>query len=401
MKRRAPGILVLAAVLQLAAGAACGESIFNLNLLGSPVSQGDIHGIALGGNYQLVNDSLAVLQANPAMLSLVRKVTFGTSQYVSSDLTRGATGTERNVSTKFTAFTFAFPFLNRFAVGLGYRGRYDPDGSFTLPMLSSDGQPYNQTYTRTGGLYSYPLTVATSITPYLNVGGYFSLENGSLEGRWDVVFADPAQQRAVNIDRRTFKGHGWGLGAVVRPLPALVVGVSYDGRVDYDTDVKLRFSNRSANADYSERVALPARWTAAASWRVHAMAIHAGGSFCDFTKFEGLGFPAENLEREESAALGLEYLDGFPLFGRHWPVRLSVSWEQLPYDYPAGEPIRRIVAGLGTGLHFRDGKGRIDFAIQTGKVGSKGRNGLETQILRLYVGVSGAEIWQHKRAAPN
>jgi hypothetical protein len=95
--------------------------------------------------------------------------------------------------------------------------------------------------------------------------------------------------------------------------------------------------------------------------------------------------------------VGLEYLRGVPLFGRRFPVRLSLTFERLPYDVPEGERVVRLVAGLGTGLQLSEGRGKLDFALQTGRIGSRDNNSLETTVLRFYVGVSGAEIWKRKR----
>ena len=72
-------------------------------------------------------------------------------------------------------------------------------------------------------------------------------------------------------------------------------------------------------------------------------------------------------------------------------------YERLPYDFPVGERISRLLFGVGTGLHFRSGKGKIDVAVQVGKEGSIDTNQLENRIFRLYVGVSGSEVWKRKR----
>jgi hypothetical protein len=74
-----------------------------------------------------------------------------------------------------------------------------------------------------------------------------------------------------------------------------------------------------------------------------------------------------------------------------------MTFERLPYDFPQGERVQRVVAGLGTGLLFRDGRGKIDVALQAGRVGNKDSNRLQTNVLRLYVGVSGSEVWKRKR----
>jgi len=396
MKRFAALAVAVVAVLSLVRDARA-DSIFSLNLIGERLVAGDVRATALGGSTQLLDDSLAVLQFNPAMLTYHTRVTFGAAQYVSSDLTRSGSQSEQEVSSKFTNFMFAFPVLGRFTMGLGFRGRYDTDGSFSVRRTSSAGDPYRDEFVRSGGLNSFPLAVGARLTRFVKLGAFYTVETGSIEDRWNIIFDSPAQKPAYSIQKRTVSGNGWGVGAVLEPVPSLLLGVTYEGQLDYDVSVSERYTNSAANGTSDESMTVPARWVGAARWRGGNFAVYAGGSVSDFTKFEGLDFPKDRLYREETANLGLEYLRGFPLFHRRFPLRLSFSYERLPYDYPEGERVQRMVGGLGTGLNFRNGRGKIDIAIQTGKIGSRTRNGLETRILRLYVGVSGSELWKRQR----
>jgi hypothetical protein len=388
--------LVWALVLVCAPGARA-ESSFSLNLLGERIDAGDARAVALGGTVQLLDDSLGVLQLNPAMLSYASRVTFGAGQFFAADANKSSLGDEKDVTTKFTSFSFAFPVLRLFTVGLSYRGRYDPNSEFTTYKTSSAGEAYREEFVRQGGLNSYQLGVARDVGRFVKVGGYVSVENGSVENRWNTIFSASDQAPAYNIQDRTLSGSGWGLGLVLRPMRQVMVGVTYEGEIDYDVEVVERYTNSAAEGSYDESMTLPARWTAAAHWHSEEFAVYAGASIRDFEQFEGLAFPRERLYREEVASLGVEYLRGFGLFGRRFPVRVSMTFERLPYDYPEGERVQRLVAGLGTGLLFSDGRGKIDVALQAGRVGSKDSNGLQTNLLRLYVGVSGSEVWKRKR----
>jgi hypothetical protein len=83
MTRRAT-LLVLCAVLVgagglTAPGAPRAESVFALNLLGERFNVGDARTAALGGFVQLMDDSLGVLQYNPATIAWAKRVTFGVS----------------------------------------------------------------------------------------------------------------------------------------------------------------------------------------------------------------------------------------------------------------------------------------------------------------------------------
>jgi hypothetical protein len=397
MRRAVPCILVACLAVWSTATPSRAESIFNLNLVGERLATGDVRATALGGSMQLLDDSLSVLQFNPAMLTYHTKVTFGAAQYLSSDLSRSGSLEEQEVASKFTDFMFAFPLFNRFTVGLGFRGRYDTDASLTIRSTSSAGEAYRDEFIRSGGLSSYPLSIATNVTRFFKVGAFYTVETGSIENRWNVIFDAPDQRPSFSIQKRTLSGNGWGVGVVVRPVARVLLGLTYEGEIDYDVSVREFFTNSAANGSFDEDMTLPARWVGAAQWRGEDFAVYAGASLSDFERFEGLDFPANRLQREEMASLGVEYLNGVPVFGRRFPLRLSIAYERLPYEYPEGERVQRVVGGVGTGLKFRDGKGKIDFALQTGKTGSRDGNGLETRILRLYVGVSGAELWKRHR----
>lgn len=387
----------IAVLLAFGAQTARAESVFGLNLLGERMDNGDVRAVALGGPVHILDDSLGVLQQNPAMLGGLNRVTFGASQLFESDANSSDAGDERNVASKFTSFAFAFPLMDWFTVGLSYRGQYDPDGQFTRFQTSSTGEGYREEFIRSGGLNSYRLAVGRDVSRFVRAGAYFSYETGSLEKRWNTIFDDPAQAPAFSIQDRTLTGNGWGAGLVVRPLAGVMVGAVYEAEIDYDVEVDELYTNSAASGSYDEDMVLPARWTVSAHWQGEDFAVYAGGSIRDFEKFEGLGFPPDRLRREETASLGVEYLRGAPLFGRRFPLRLSITWERLPYTMPEGEAIQRLVAGIGTGLQLSDGRGKLDFALQAGQIGSRDTNGLQTTVLRFFVGVSGAEIWKRKR----
>jgi hypothetical protein len=174
--------------------------------------------------------------------------------------------------------------------------------------------------------------------------------------------------------------------------------VVFAGEIEYDTSVKKVYSNSSSNASYTETSTLPARWSFSTVWTPFMYYnVYGSYSFSDFKKSEGLAFPSERLYRSDFAAVGLEYTKGFRLRGLRLPVRGSVTYEQLPFDFPAGERVTKLLFGVGTGLKFRSGQGKIDIAIQGGSEGNTGDNGLSNRILRVYIGVSSSEIWKSER----
>ncbi len=396
MSRFATCVLTVAVV---AGASLCGfaraESIFGLNLVGSRVSVGDARVAALGGFVQVIDDSLGALQYNPATIAWCKRVTFGAGGYVTSDKNRDATLEEKTVSTKFSSFIFAFPlYKKRLSFAVGYRGRYDPDGDFSVRETTSEGVPYTNLYARNGNLWTVPFTLALDAGRYLKVGGYYSIENGTIEDRWVIDFTGASTADAVSVRTRQFRGNAWGAGAVLRPRHGLALAVAYESKIDYDVPVEERYTNSSANADYTETMTLPERWTASASVHLPARFIlYAGGSVADFTKFQGLAFPADRLVREENAALGVEH----QFKGGRFPLRASFRYEQLPYTLPAGEKVKGTAITVGTGLPFRGGRGKLDMALEFGKSGSTGVNEYSDRSVRFYLSITGSEEWKRRR----
>ena len=385
-------LLALAAVS--AARGARAESIFGLNLAGERFDVGDARVSALGGFVQTVDDSLGVLQYNPATVAWSKRVSFGVAGYFTRDANSSSEMEERVNATKLTCFSFAFPvYRNRVTLALGYRGRYDPDGMFRVEKETSEGVPYADLFERSGGLFAVPFTVAVDAGNYAKLGAFYSIERGTVESRWVIDFEE-GNSDAVSTEDRRLTGHALGAGFVSRPVPRLSVGLTYESKIDYDVEVNETHTNSSANRTYNESATLPARMTVSASFRAaRGFVIYAGGSVSDFNDFEGLQFPRERLAREEIAALGLEYrFRSFRL-----PVRASFRYEQLPYTLPEGEEITRLAFTVGTGLVLRGGRGKVDGALQFGSTGSVDTNTYADRSVRFYFSITGSEDWKRAR----
>jgi long-subunit fatty acid transport protein len=387
---------VLAAALLYPAPAPA-TSLFSMNLLGERLEAGDTRMIALGGATQMIPDSLGVLQPNPAFMSFFRRFTIGSTQYVASDKGRSPDYTERDVSVTFPTVMAAFPLTPRITFGIGYRGKYDPDGSLAIPGETPDGEGYSRIFTKSGGLYSIPITLGLRLSRHVSIGGSYTIENGSVEDRWDTDFDRRLVATVTGIKREELSGTGYSAGVMLFPGGPLMLGATYESAVEYDAVITERYTQQSLDTLYTETVKMPARYTVAATLRpVDSWHIMASFAAADFKQFEGLSFPQDRLYQEEFYALGAEYTRGLPIKGRRYPIRFSVSYARLPYDFPTGQRIRKIMFGLGTGLNLSSGKAKLDIAILAGKAGSLSKNTLDDRLVRFYVGITGSEIWQRK-----
>ncbi|MFH1756253.1 MAG: hypothetical protein ABIA59_11195 [Candidatus Latescibacterota bacterium] len=391
-------IVILSAIgLYASAEKACATSVFSMNLLGERLEGGDTRSIALGGAYQMVHDSLGVLQLNPALLTYCRKVTVGASQFIAMDKGRSDLYTERDVSVSYPVFMAAFPLTKFFTFGIGFRGQHDPDGTFSSIETLDRGTSSKRTFSKKGGLYSIPFSFALTVSRYAAVGLYYSLENGSIEERWDVTFNDPKFAPGVGSKKENLSGSGYGAGVLLFPDGPVMLGATFEGEIEYDAAIKERFTLTALDTSYSGTVKVPPRFSVALTWSVvPSWNVLASYATSDFTQFVGLNFAPDRLYREESFAFGAEYSKGVPIKGLRFPLRFSFNYQRLPYDFPAGERIRKILFGLGTGLNIGGGKAKMDVALQAGKVGSLSNNTLEDRLVRFYVSVVGSEVWKRK-----
>ena len=391
--RLAPACAIAILILG-AAPAARADSIFALNLLGERVDVGDARVAALGGFVQTVDDSLGVLQYNPASLAWMKRFSFGVAGYFTTDKNESEELDRRSNGTTFTNLLFAFPLYRQVVTaGVGFRGRYDPDAEFSVPAVTSEGDPFNDNYERSGGLFAVPLTVAVDAGNYAKLGAFYSLERGKLEETWVKDFESPNAD-AVSVRERVFKGHCFGGGFVARPVSRLSIGLTYESEIDYDVDVTERHTSSVADTSSTEPATLPARMTLSASFRASRdLTVFLGGSICDFRDFEGINFPSNRLAREEVAAVGFEYRLGS---GRV-PIRASFRYEQLPYTIPDGEEITKFAFTIGSGRVMKRGRGKVDIALQFANAGSVDKNTYSDRSVRFYLSITGSEDWKRAR----
>lgn len=391
--------LALALVLLSAASAtdAGATSVYSMFLLGEPIESGEVRAISMGGSTQILDDSLGVVQLNPALLSRVPRVTIGATQYLAVDEGRNSEYAERDVSFTFSSFRAVFPVARIFRFGIGYTGRYEPGSGFTVSGETEGGDEYTQRFEKSGGLYSVPLTVAFDLTRFVSLGLTYSFEQGTIENQWTIVFRERGFAPGAGLQKEDLSGRGLAAGVVLRPFGALMLGGMYEEAIDYDAEIAERYSASSLDTSYTATLTLPRRVVLGATVRLWgSFIVAASGSWRDFGEIEGQGFSSSGLAAEQSLSLGAEWIRGFSVGGIRFPLRWGFKYDKLPFEYPAGEKVERYLASIGTGVRVRGGKGKLDIGIQAGRAGSLGSNGIEDRLVRIYLGIAGGEEWKKK-----
>ena len=409
MKHRPP--IWFAAICLLTVGAVASSprdarsaSVYSMVLIGERLEAGDVRAITLGGSGNVIPDTMSVMHYNQALLAHLTRVTIGASQFIGFDQATSDEFSEQDNSFAITTLQAAFPIYDKLVLSVGYRGRYDPDGQFSLRETAPSGDAYTSTFVSSGGIFSIPLTASAKFTRFLSLAGTFSVERGFVEERWDIVFDDPSFNPGASIKREELSGFGWGAAAVLRPAKWLMLGGTFESQIDYDTEVTTRFTQPGIDTTYNSTMVLPARFTGGVTLMVGGWMLLGQGFYSNFEDFEGLAFDRTRLRPEWDASVGIEWTSGMPLRGARIPLRFSVAVGQRPFDFPRepgmdeGEPVNKLLFGIGTGMNIRGGKGKLDLGVQFGQMGDLETNGLQDRIFRVYIGVAGGEEWKRKAA---
>ncbi len=396
MSRRILTVLLMTAALS-APAALRAASVYSMLLVGEAVESGDVRAVSLGGSTQLFVDSLGANQLNPALLARVPRVTIGATQYLAVDQGRSDLYTERDVSFTFANVRVVFPVPGVVRLAVGYSGRYDPDGTFSLRGATDGGDKFTETYKKSGSLFSVPFTAAFDVTRYASVGLTISLEHGMVQERWDVVFDRPTFVSGVGLKELDLDGTGYGGGIVMYPVPGLTIGAMYESAIDYDANIFEKYTQVALDTAYAATLTLPARVSAGVTWQMgNEFLFLASAAWRDFADFEGAGDLPGDLQVEESYSLGAEFLRGFRVRGKRLPLRAGFNYQRLPVVFPEGERVNKYLVSLGTGISIKGGKGKLDLALVFGKDGSITTNGIEDRLFRIFLGISGGEAWKRK-----
>lgn len=387
------GSLVFFLLVVVAFRSAPGGSVFGLNFLGERLEAGDPRALALGGEFQVVADSTAVLSPNPALPALCSKVTIGGVQVVCVYWDKSRDGKEKNLSVKYPVFAAAFPLRRGLVLSLGYRARYDPQASFTIPGADASGISYREEFSKNGGLYAVPISLSVRIASGFTFGLAYNVEGGSIEDSWQVSFDQRGMAPGGGKRKLTLRGESYSLGFLLRPGAGLTLAGYFQTRVRYDLSGAESYTQSALDSSFSGTSILPAQVNLALVWRPAGdWSFHLGGSRRDFSNATGWALAKSWRSKEERYAFGFSHR-----FASGTPLRVSFTFGRWPYQYPRGSSIEEYALAVGTSLSIAEGMGRIDVSLQGGQTGSIDSNRIEERFARIVIGVSGGEVWKRKR----
>lgn len=408
------GALILAILFTLvAAPPVSGESLLELAPPGEPMLPYDAHTLALGGAAESRWHLESGLPSNPAQLVAIEGITFSTVIQVRRAFRELEGGEWDETRQDFPAFQISASLPWNLRLGAGFRSDLRARGSFSefVAMdLGSYGSGYTRSYSQSGGLSRFPLSLAMPIGDTHRIGVGLNLYRGNRNQEWVFDFpgatsGDPDlgyQDRRVRQKAR-WAGTGFVLGAQSRLFDArATVSARWEGPADLAGDVE----GETAGEDDLEvdeiTGRMPARWALGFAFKLPA-----GGLASVQWEHEAWGdysapLPSASLSDVNRYGLGLEWLWGEAgrpgRRHRQFPVRLGLRRGNWPASDPVtGGEITETTFSLGTGFDVQEGKGSVDLTFYWQQIAVDGDEG--ERRLGLALSLRTSERWK-KRTQP-
>lgn len=406
-RRRQAAPAALATALLLAALPAAAQSPFALNNLGQKIESGDARMVGRGGWGLAVGDTIDPGFKNVAGLARIREVVLKFTAYglaVASDNGELTRATKRVLAPEVRV---ALPVLTgRLAVTAGYsversfqyHTRIDTTWSAWGDTLGGSLQ-----FAREGSLFRVPLGVGWAVLPQLSLGGSLNLERGLLRENLYQIFetpqtydGDPLYQRNYEQIEDEFHGTSYTASFLWEPGPRLRLGAAWTPAYDVSVAHTVAMGGVAAQGLYDWTMSMPAEYQVgfatplAGRWSL-------GGEFQlqRFSEFAGQAqWIAEGMQDESTWSLGCERAAAFTRGGGlgNLPLRLGYRSHRWAYSL-GGQPIDEWSVSVGTGFPFRNRMGYLDMALSYGRIGDLERNGLQDDVLKFTVSVTGLEKW--------
>jgi hypothetical protein len=331
-------------------------------------------GVALhGGNLSAINPASAAWFTGAGIWATF----LPESRTVKGEFANGEIDTE-----DVPVIRLVFPWGERWAASVSAGAYLDQDWGVqfidTLSLSTGD-VAFQETRTSDGGVTQFRFEVAGVMAERFSLGGAFLFYSGEARRTIERIFhvdagLGPHEARTA-ID---YKGWGLAFGAEYQPIPEMIVGAvaSWGAGLDIQNDT----------TGQQLDISLPLTFDVGGSWQLTPdllMALSLGWEGWSRVAKDLPGVSASDIWR---AGLGVE-MAAITGQNSRFLLRGGAHTERLPFELRGGAVWERAFS-LGFGLLVREGRGRIDGAVEFGNRGDASKNDIEESYTRFAFGVA-------------
>ena len=404
-RRLIPGLAVLLLAWGVS-GPAFAQTPVAMSNIGQRTNTDDARMAARGGWGMAVVDSLNPGFKNLASLYSLRHLVLKFTGYGDNVESQDTRGERMNSRVLAPDVRVAGPVIkDRLALTAGFvvhrSSKYHTLIDTTWAEVWGDSIVGNEQFDRIGNRFKVPVGGALKILPGLAVSGSINIEAGSLKGTVSNFFTNPSNASGpfyqTNVKETNDEYHGTSqtLGVLLNPFSWFQAGASWTPAHKLEADRKVTHFGVSQKFLSSYTMEIPDEYLAGIQLRPFGrFRLGADGQFKEYSKFTGPEEWMADMEDEYTLSAGLERMQGRARRGglSNLPLRVGASFKRWAYRV-GGEVVDEKTVSLGTGFPFGQNLGELDVAISYSRIGDLEINGLESEVWRLTITVTGLERW--------
>ncbi len=392
------GVSLVVGLLLGAAGAVAQTPMAGTNI-GQRINPDDARMVARGGWGMAIADSTHPGFKNTASLSYLRHFVLKYTGYGELAESETEAGSRRMSGVYSPGLQFALPVIkSRLALTAGFSmtgsTRWDAqrDTSYALADSFTNG---GVSLTREGTRFKVPLGIGWRVFGGLSISGAANLESGSILENVNEGFTAPRVDPNLKETKDLFRGTSYTLGMLWKPFDRLQLGASWTPAHNLKVDRQVTAVGVTARHKETWDMGMPDEYMAGFQLRfTNRWQIGADAQYMPFSEFSGNDAWAAEMQDEYTLGIGLEHLKANERHGGlgNLPLRLGANYHRWAYGL-GGEPLDEYTVSIGTGFAFAQELGQLDVSFSYGIIGEVEKNGVESEVYRLGISITGLEAW--------
>ncbi len=375
-------------------------TILSSHGLGQPFDFPNARSLGMGELAIANPDANRIARLNPAALFTVKTTRLGLQYMTERTNAKDNTNTTNSNYSNFNGFQFATPLGLSLHLSFGItpltRVSYNLAQDKEIEDIT-----YSHSVTGSGGLNTLYLAAAWQPVPKISLGLKGSIAFGNISETWQVAFPSGSGFSATYDKVSThYEGLGLTAGILYRPLDGWTIGAVYSSEINMDTKIDIIhiFNNPS---EKTGSYTYPGFWGIGSSFVIrNKWLVGVDFKHTDWTRLALNDFPLPQTEAANQISVGVEKLaNTLPVsqYLSRLPLRLGVTYKPYFSQDVNGNSISEKWITIGFGLPLFQNASHIDVAFGLGKRGSLGSNGIEENLMRLTLSLTGGEQWFIRR----
>ncbi|MBN2029748.1 hypothetical protein JW824_05830 [bacterium] len=375
---------------------AIGGTILSSMGVGYPYSFPHTRSLGMGGVSIAVQDDRSISRINPANMSGISSTSLSIQYFYELNNYKDHHDAAISEYGNFDGFVFILPFGSGLSIsgGLLPLTRIDYHLSFDNSL---NDEPYIKSIQGEGGLNSFLLSIIWRLHSHLSFGCSAKYLFGKIEEDWQIEYIGSGFNSSHDILSTKNWGYGITMGINYAPFPALKLGAIFSPSTELNNRTEVSHYLRTRYETIEGSIHYPQSWGMGGILRIWKNSMLG----VDYERWNWSQFSIdkqeiENLRDTFRLALGFEFPSNTDPLSSYWSrivFRLGISYQPYFVLDTEGHSISERVITVGFGLPFIMNNSQMDIALGYGRRGSLSINGLQENLFRLSISVSGGEKW--------